>query len=393
MDKSHQPFIEVKKARIARAGTQFYHADEVKGWGFTPEKGKTVYAEYRPPEVLIRNLKKFNNVAFVNEHTPVDVTPQNWKQYAIGFVSGNAAVEVTDSGEIFVTNDVVFYDESAYEAYKAGKVELSASSRLSKAKVKDSAKAGYDFLVTDILSVNHVALCNRARAGRDARVLDSMDIAGRRFKEVRMFGDILEKLGLVKPKQDAAKLSDAVFAGVEKVGKVDDAALEAEIIAVLDRVKALGDGEDKDRLIAVVSDSFKHPAEVLSSKDKVAPVIDGLYGKCQEADKEAAQAILDSIGETDADKDKDKDKDKDDKEKKDTTNQDAVALIDAAVAKAISGAADSLRKEIPGVVDASIRKALGLEQSRYIPPTVGSTVNDADDVDVSDMFRDVWGRM
>jgi hypothetical protein len=138
VSEGRQSFIEVRKARIARAGTQYYTAAEVRGWGFSPKTEKTVYAEYRPPAVLLKNLHKFNNVVFVNEHTPVDVSPKNWKEFAIGFVSGNAALDATDDGEIFVTNDVVFYDEAAYQAYKAGKSELSASSRLKKAAVRDA---------------------------------------------------------------------------------------------------------------------------------------------------------------------------------------------------------------------------------------------------------------
>jgi hypothetical protein len=380
MDRDRQPFIEVKKARIARAGTQFYLAQEVEDWGFHPPVKKPVYAEYKPAEVVIRNLDKFNNIPFVNNHTPVDVSPQNWKDYAIGFVSGNAAVEVTDSGEIFVTNDVVFYDEAAYEQYKAGKVELSASSRLKKGMVKDAEGAGYDFIVTDVLAVNHVALVDRARAGRSARVLDSMYTNTGPFGEVQMFGKLFELLGVVKKTQDSAfKLSDAVFAGVAKVGKVDDAALDAEIMAVLEHIKPLGSGEHKDMLIAVVADSFKNASEVLAGKEKVAAVIDGLYLKCQTEDAEKAQAVLDAIKEK---------KDVKEGDNKDADPADVQKIVDAAVAKVMDG----MSKGLAGMVDESVKQILGVTKETRTVSAAAATVNDGD-IDVSDMIRDIWGRM
>jgi hypothetical protein len=192
---------------------------------------------------------------------------------------------------------------------------------------------------------------------------------------------------------------------VEKVGKVDDAGLDLAIASVMAQVAPLGDGEDKERLVAVVADSFKHPAEVLSAKDRVGAVIDGLYRKCQETDKTAAQAILDSIealskdADKDADKDKDKDADKDkDKDKdtdkaKDAGTQDMAALVDAAVAKAVAGVSDSFRQELSGTVDASVMKALGVSADKKSAVSVVSTDYDSDPIDVSDIVRDVWGRM
>jgi hypothetical protein len=383
------PYIEVKKARIARAGKQFYLASEIDDRKIPPAKKKTIYVEYKPPEVVIKNVDKFNNIPFVNDHAPVDLSPENWKQYAIGFVSGNAAVEVTDSGEVFVTNNVVFYDKAAYDLYKAGKVELSASSRLLRAAVKNADSVGFDYYVSDILSVNHVALVDRARAGREARVLDSMCGGKSPFGEVKMFEKLRELLGIKARSDDAAfKLSEAVFAGVAKVGKVDDAALDAEIVAVMEHVRPLGDGAAKDLLVAAVADSFKNAEEVLANKEKVAVVIDGLYDKCRTEDAEKAQAVLDALGKPADKKDGEEGKKDGEGDAKDAA-PDMRKLVDDAIARAMTG----MKEDLPGIVDASVKKALGLqtEAPKHLAPA--AFADSEPELDVSDMFRDAWGRM
>lgn len=370
------PYLEVKKARIARAGRQTYLASEMKtgAEGFK-DSGKSAYVQFRPPEVLLKNIDKFNNVVFVNDHTPTDVTPENWKDYAIGFVGGNAGFEFVED-ELWITNDVVFYDRKAYDEYKAGKVELSASYDARLEYARDPEREGYDSVLVDIPAVNHVALCDRARAGRGARILDSADVIDKEIGGTEMSVKVKSGLlsavfGIGKNKDAGFKFSDVLMGSVAKMKTLDAGGVEKEVGEVMAHVVVLGDSEARELLAGTVGDCFKHAEAVLSQKDAVAKKIDELYGRCQAADAETVKRILDADAAKDDDKDKRKDGDGDDKDKKkdgdgknnDAQPKDVDAVVDAAFAKAVAKLSDSIEDKI-GV---AVAKALGLDEKAGKP--------------------------
>jgi uncharacterized protein YidB (DUF937 family) len=381
--KDERPYIEVKKARIARAGPQLYSAMEIAARGGKSATDKQVYVEYRPPEVLLRNLDKFNMIALTNDHPPVDVTAENWHDYVVGFVGSSASVEVLDTGEIFVVNDIAFYDRRAYDDYKAGKVEISAGYVSETTAVKDPDKVGYDFVMRDITTVNHAALCDTARAGHNARVLDSINAAemARILNGEGNMGAItslLTAFGIGKVKDSAFSLSKAVMDSLAKVAAMDAAALKeglaSEVTAVMQHLTPLGTCEAKGTLVATVADSFKNAKEVLEKKDEIGKVIDALYVKCLDEDKKAAQAVLDAITGKQTDSDDAKKKAEEEAKKKAEEEakkkeaggvKDSAAIIDEAVKTAMSGVTDSviadLTKQLPGLVDAAVKKSLGQE--------------------------------
>jgi hypothetical protein len=371
------PYLAVKDAMIARAGKQIYSREEVLLRGLAPKTDKAWYVEMRPPEVVLKNIGKFNNVFFVNDHAPVKVTPDNWKEFAVGVVGDSATVEVSQDNEIFIRNKVVFYDRKAYDDYQAGKVELSASYDAVSVAVDNPEQAGYDFLLVDIPSVDHVALCNTARAGHNARILDSVNIqrlfGGTGMAKEKKIPSLLAAIGIVKPKDPAVALSKAVFDSLTKVAAMDAAALEKgleqEVLGVMSHIAALGDSDVKSALVATVADSFKNPKDVLEKKDELGKVLDSLYAKCREEDEKAAKAVLDEItgkgkpcdkcGKSPCECSGAPDK------KPDGDNKDSASLVDEAVAKALAGVTDSivagLEKKLPLLVDASVAKALGQE--------------------------------
>jgi hypothetical protein len=361
------PYLAVKKARIARAGKQYYSAGEMKARTakFT-DSGKGLYTEYRPPEVLIKNLEKFNYVPFIDEHTNFDLTPDNWKAHAIGVVGGKAGIEVVDD-EVYITNDVVFYDRKAYDAYQNGKVELSARYDAKFALVEDADVVGYSSVLLDIPAVNHVALVGCARAGHEARIMDSaamniLDIGG-----LKMKGGFLSFLGL-KPKDDAFKFSAVLMDSLGKV-KSDPASVEKEIAGITGHVAKLGDSEAKEVLAGAVADCYKNVEAVLGAKDDVSKKLDELYGKCQDADTEAVKRILEGTAkvgdaEDEAKKKKEEEeaaakaKKEKEKEGEGKTNDSVNEVINAAVEKAFAKVNDSIDTKI----DAAMKKALGLDE-------------------------------
>jgi hypothetical protein len=377
------PYLAVKDARIARAGKQVYSREEVLVRGLTPKTNKASYVEMRPPEVVLKNIGKFNNVFFVNDHAPVKVTPDNWKEFAVGVVGDSATVEVTQDNEIFIKNKVVFYDRAAYDDYQAGKVELSASYDAVSVAVDNPEQAGYDFLLVDIPSVDHVALCDKARAGHNARILDSVNIqrlfGGTGMAKEKKMPSLLAAIGISKSKDSAVTLSKAVLDSLTKVAAMDATALatglEKEVLGVMAHIASLGDSDVKSALVATVADSFKNPKDVLDKKDELGEVLDSLYAKCREEDEKAAKAVLDEItgkgkpcdkcGKSPCECSSASDKKPDGDDKGSTAAKDSASLVDEAVAKALAGVTDSivagLEKKLPVLVDASVAKALGQE--------------------------------
>jgi hypothetical protein len=411
--KDKAPFLEVKKARIARAGMQLYTADEIAMRGLTPAVKKDVYTEYRPAEVVLRNLKKFNMVPFVNEHTVVDVTPDNWKEYAIGLVGSSASVDVVDD-QIFVTNDVVFYDQKAYDDYKNGKVELSAGYDTKSVAVDNPDAVGYDFVLVDIPAINHVALCDRARAGHNARVLDSSGIdklieEGRNMKKK---SSPLTFFGFGKTKDSAVVLSKVVFDSLAKFEKLDAEAQQKEIVGVISHISPLGDSDDKEYLVAAITDSFQHVSDALAKKEEVGKVIDGLYNKCKDADEKAAKSVVESIlgsssdaekeAKEKADKEAKEKADKEAKEKADKASEgdkanDTAKLVEDTVAKALAGVADSVAESVkgalPGLIEKTVKETLGIQDGGEGGSVKDSRVDDdfGGELDPSFLLDGVFG--
>jgi hypothetical protein len=376
------PYLAIKKARIARAGKQVYHSSEVALRGLKPEKVKDAYVEYRPPEVVLRHISDFNYLKFTNDHPGVALTEDTWRDHIIGVIGGCAAVEVTDDNEIFITNEVVFYDQKAYDDYKAGKVEISAGYESVSVPVKNSDSVGYDFLMTDITKVEHAALCDRARAGHNARILDSLDIdrltggSGTMGKKVSLLGFLRGEA-----KDDKEALSKTVFDSLAKFDKLSSEEQQKEIAGVVSRVASLGDSEEKEYLVSAIADSFKNAAGALERKEEVGKILDGLHDKCKEIDAASAKAVVDSIlggGATDAEKEAKEKAEKEAKEKAEKEakekaakegggSADAEQRVDAAVAKALAGVADSVaatvKGELPALVEKTVKEALGIKDA------------------------------
>jgi hypothetical protein len=369
-----QSFIEVKKARIARSGKQSYLASEMRGRGNFKDLGKAVYTEYRPSEVLLKHKDKFANVAFVNDHSPEDVTPDNWRTYMVGAVGSSIGVEVVND-DVWLTADIVFYDKSAYEDYKSGKRELSARYDALYRWAEDAERQGYDTVLVDIPAVNHVALCDRARAGHEARILDSapvfnMHVGGVAMEKTKLRSGFLQTVfGIGKPKDDGFKFSTVLMDSVAKVGTLDAAGLEKEVGVVMSHITVLGDSEPKELLVGAVSDCFKHPVEVLVQKDAVSAKLDELYGKCRNADAETVKRII-GDSEKGSDKSKKEDGEKDAGKKKEGEDEGAGKTSDSAapdfarvVDDAVKAAFSKMDEGITAKIDAAVKKALGVDDA------------------------------
>lgn len=157
----------VADALIARSGIQEYLGSEVG----KPEM-KTVRV-YRPPEVVFATdtMARYANRPMTNDHPKAGqlVDAANWKALSIGITGG----EVMRSGD-FVRVPLTLMDAAAIADYKSGKRELSVG-QVAEVVFEDGLTPEgepYNAKVT-ALSVNHVALVERARGGEKLRIGDS----------------------------------------------------------------------------------------------------------------------------------------------------------------------------------------------------------------------------
>ena len=318
--ESGKSYIAVKKCRMLRSGVQLYGRDEVPQELLSelPEdrRNEKVFRVYRKPEAIIKHLDDFNYIAFVNGHPPVDVTPDNYKELAIGKVGGNASVKCLKDGNVYVENDLVFDSREAYEDYKNGKVELSIGLE---AMWRVSDSPDYDFEVYDFTNVNHLALVPRGRAGGLAKVLDRKAVSGR--GEGGYMPKFLKFFGVGEQKEDI-KFSQLVFDAVTKVRDcktVEEAdAAESSVYEVLD---AMCESPELRVLRGMVSDSLGdvplYEGMSEETRGKIADALDALYKKCADASDAATKEILDACGGKEKDETPEKQKLADEKDKED----------------------------------------------------------------------------
>jgi len=153
--------------RVARTGIQHYLASEL---GITDREPNELISVYRPPEEVFAadSLASYDNADVTIEHPSDLVTAESFKRV----VAGHAISPGRQDGD-FVVVDLLIKDAEAIKAIEAGKVELSAGYTAEYVPEKGVTDAGeaYEFVQRSI-RINHIALVDRARAGRDARLFD-----------------------------------------------------------------------------------------------------------------------------------------------------------------------------------------------------------------------------
>ena len=160
--KTPEGYLICVDSVLARTGKQTYHRDEVFHDGDDTE----IEVDRRPDEVFSeQTLASFENKPITVEHPDCDVTCENYKDYAVGFVRD--VKRGTVDGQDVILGTLVIQDAKTIDEIEAGEhVELSC---------------GYDCDIKDEenpqqrnIRGNHVALCEQGRAG-NARIVDTAD--------------------------------------------------------------------------------------------------------------------------------------------------------------------------------------------------------------------------
>jgi hypothetical protein len=393
--KDTHPAILIKDAILARSGIYVYSRDDLRIMGVVPDVEKPLYKIYRPPHVLVAAKDKFAFAVVTREHTADDTSPDNFRDQAEGCVGNDIAVIALDDGNIGLKGKIAFYTQGVADYFEQGNRETSAQYGLKLCPSADPARDGYDFVMTEITSVNGLAITARGRGGSSVRVLDSA-AATSRTGGYRMIKGFLTLLGIGKAKDSGFKFSNILFGSMEKVRALDasDAAgIDREITEAMSYVTALGDSEAREVLVGAVADCYKNIEAVLARKEEVSEKLDALYTKCQDADAEAVKRVLDAgkdNGEGNSDeKDDEKEKEKDKKKggaAKDTQTPDFDALIGSAVDKAFARA----NENIDAKIDAAMKKALGVGDGAKAAAD-SRVIADTADEDASFLVSGVFG--
>lgn len=237
-----------RKARIARSGIQYYLAEELEGLNLreVPReyRGQRVFSVYRPSFVLEAAADKFQG-------KPVRVGHQ-WVESAsdpaiIGHVCGDTAIR-SNGSEVALCATLDIDDGADLPRFK----ELSPG-YLSRNEWRPGVSPSgeeYEILCTDISGVNHLAIVEEARGGKDMKILDG----GRR---------LMVHSGLIRAiKRRMSGVFDSkarTFEGVldecaAGIKEMDEEALEGASSELASFTRDLPDSEEKDKLLRYVAD-------------------------------------------------------------------------------------------------------------------------------------------
>jgi hypothetical protein len=145
----------------ARTGSQLYG------------DGKSTWYEFRSEDEVEKSLKSFDFATFTDDHPPVLVTADNWREYARGQLGTDAELLPPDEqGLRFVKVKICVGDIGTIRKMRDGKVQLSTGYTTIAVRKPgvDAQGVRYLYCQTDI-QVNHESLVDEARAGPKARVL------------------------------------------------------------------------------------------------------------------------------------------------------------------------------------------------------------------------------
>lgn len=244
---------------VALAGNvQQYFASEL---GLNDRKPNEIINVYRPPEEVFdqESLGTYAHADVTDEHPKKMVDADTFKMVAVGHALGVGRPE----GDAVVV-DLIIKDADAIKAIESGKAELSVGYLAEYIHQPGTAPDGtaYEFIQRGI-AVNHIALCDNARAGRKARLFDTEPAKG----AVMTYKATLDSGASVEVADEATKtLIQTTIDGLRK--RVADAEEEkAKAEQAKDEAEAKADAKDEE------NEELKKKASEDSVSKRVADVI------------------------------------------------------------------------------------------------------------------------
>ena len=161
--KTPEGYLICVDAIIARTGKQEYKESEL----FTDLDSDNIIEVNRPYNEVFspETISSFENKPLCNEHPDSDVTTENYKELSVGYIR-DIHKGTIDNQDVLMANIIVTDPEVINEIETNQKVELSCGYDCQ--ILKDNNGNYYQHQIRG----NHLALCDRGRAG-NARIQDS----------------------------------------------------------------------------------------------------------------------------------------------------------------------------------------------------------------------------
>lgn len=277
--------------RVARTGVQQYLAWEL---GLTDRPASAIVNVFRPPEEVFSDssLSTFDNADVTVEHPNELVNSKTFKRDSVGHAisAGRRSEDEPD----FVVVDLLIKAQDAIDTINRGKAELSAGYTSEYVQRPGIAPDGtpYEYIQTEI-TINHIALCDTARAGHKARLFDSN--RGKTMPKV-----ILDSGAQVEVADDATQtlIQTDINSLKKRIKDAEEAQKKAEDEKEAAEAKADAKDEENEALKEKASEDSiaKRVAEVVAARDSALKIA-GKDFVCDSADPVAIKrAALDAAG-------------------------------------------------------------------------------------------------
>ena len=278
LDSSASPFIVQKDVILCRSGIQIYSYNEVKMALGEPPVKKDFYREYRPASVVVKAQDLCRSLPVTKEHPDTWVTPDNWSSLAGGVLDKEVSVVALDGesdGEIGIKSNVTFFTRELYDYYINNK-EVSLGYECTKHFVDNASELGYDIILDEITTVNHLAITRAGRGGSSVAIIDSI-IGGLKPMRTGIFAWLKGK------KQEdssvATSFGQKVLASVKNSKGTTEEEIAGEMKSVLDSVSVLKDCEKKNTLVNAVKDCFDNREKTLENEEELTKTLDSMWNE------------------------------------------------------------------------------------------------------------------
>lgn len=290
--KDENGYLIVKDNPIAKAGVFEYLKSEIDGTSQSDE----IVRVYRPFEALLKNKDSFANkpIKWTHEWVGKDGVPM-----ADGAIGSNITA---DKDSLMLKADLIIYNPELINAIEKGFVELSPgyTGDISESKGRFNGE-DYD-AIQEVSCVNHLAVVEKGRSGRDLRILDEKPnlTKGQEMAKSKFYDSLIELIKKFKDSDGAEPAEPKVEDSLENKakalleiakGEADDGEKLAKIVELLgvkDEEPKTQDDDGKDEPKVTDDDGEKEPKTQDDDEkktcdegdndedDKVAAFVDGL---------------------------------------------------------------------------------------------------------------------
>ena len=164
--KDDNGFLIIKDNPIAKAGVFEYLLSEIRGEDLNDNDNRVVKV-YRPFDDMVKIKDNFANKPIMLEHRMIGEGGENSADGAIGSI-------IKTKDDLYLIADLIIYNTDLIEKIERGEiVELSPAYKCSFKEQKGRYNGDdYEYIQT-MDSVNHLAVVERGRSGKDLRIQDT----------------------------------------------------------------------------------------------------------------------------------------------------------------------------------------------------------------------------